>query len=299
MDDRVGVNFRRIAEAIGYINANFRNQPSLDDMAGAAGISPYHFQRVFTEWAGVSPKKFLQYLSLDYAKRILEVEQSSVLDAAFETGLSGSSRLHDLFVTIEGMTPGEFRNGGENLRINYRFANSPFGKIIVASTAKGVCHMSFGEDESKALADLRFGFPNARIRRIDDDSQRAALSIFRKDWECLKSVRLHLKGTAFQLKVWEALLTIPMGDLSTYGDVAGKIGKPGASRAVGTAIGGNPVAFLIPCHRVIRSGGSLGHYRWGSTRKSAIIGWEASRTRGQLADGGPRPQSGGRSVDGG
>lgn len=276
MTDQQSTNYQRIAQAIDYIHGNFKDQPSLDDIATAIGVSPFHFQRLFTEWAGVSPKKFMQYLSIGYAKELLKNKHATLLDAAYETGLSGTGRLHDMFVNIEGMTPGEFKNGGEKLSINYCFAESPFGKIIVASTGKGVCHMFFEEDEPLALADLVKRFPNAHYHAVSDPFQRDALSLFQNDWQQLDQVKLHLKGTEFQLKVWEALLSIPMGELSTYGTIADKIAKPKASRAVGTAIGSNPIAFLIPCHRVIQASGHTGGYMWGSTRKSAIIGWEAS-----------------------
>lgn len=269
-------NYRRIAQAIDYIHKHFKEQPSLDDIATAIGISPFHFQRLFKEWAGVSPKKFIQYLSVDYAKQMLKDKQTTLLDAAYETGLSGTSRLHDLFINIEGMTPGEFKNGGERLMINYCFAETPFGKIIVASTVKGVCHMFFEEDEDLALSDLIKRFPHAEYNYTLDKFHQNALCIFQDDWQQLDQIKLHLKGTDFQLKVWEALLTIPKGELTTYGNIAEEINKPKASRAVGTAIGSNPVAFLIPCHRVIQTSGNLGGYRWEETRKSAIIGWEAS-----------------------
>jgi AraC family transcriptional regulator of adaptative response/methylated-DNA-[protein]-cysteine methyltransferase len=269
-------NYHRIALAIDYIYQNFKEQPSLDDIATAIGISPFHFQRLFSDWAGVSPKKFMQYLSIDYAKKLLKNEHLSLLDTAYETGLSGTSRLHDLFVNIEGMTPGEFKNGGEKLTINYCFAETPFGKIIVASTAKGICHMSFEEDEHLGLCKLKAHFPKAQYHQLIDKFQQDALSIFQNDWQQLDQIKLHLKGTEFQLKVWETLLSIPAGELTTYGNVAQKVERPNASRAVGTAIGRNPVAFIVPCHRVIQASGKFGGYMWGNTRKSAIIGWEAS-----------------------
>lgn len=278
MADQEKLNYHRIAQAIDYIHGHFRDQPSLEEIASEIGISPFHFQRLFTEWAGVSPKKFMQYLSIRYAKKLLKNEQATLLDTAYKTGLSGTGRLHDLFVNIEGMTPGEYKNGGQTLIINYCFAETPFGKIIVASTKKGVCHMFFEEDEHRALADLIQHFPNARYHQVVDKFQQDALFIFQNDWKQLDQIKLHLKGTEFQLKVWEALLRIPMGGLATYSSVARSIDRPRASRAVGTAIGGNPVAFLIPCHRVIQASGNLGGYRWGSTRKSAIIGWEAAKS---------------------
>ena len=176
------------------------------------------------------------------------------------------------------MTPAEYKNGGKNLFINYSFAESPFGNLIVASTQKGLCHMAFEDDEEEALKNLKARFPNSMYHRMLDLIQQNALFIFQNDWSRLPEIKLHLKGTDFQLKVWETLLKIPMGQLSTYGNIAQKIGKPNASRAIGTAIGSNPVAYLIPCHRVIQSNGNIGGYMWGNTRKTAIIGWESAKT---------------------
>lgn len=272
-------NFNRIEEAISYINKNFKTQPGLEEIAEKIHLSPFHFQRLFTEWAGVSPKKFLQYISVEHAKDILKDKQATLFDAACDTGLSGTSRLHDLFIKIEGMTPGEFKNGGENLSINYSYAESPFGEILVAATSKGICYMAFADDETESLNTLRKKFPNAKLRQMVDLIQQNALYIFTHDWSKLNEIKLHLKGTDFQLKVWEALLKIPMGRLSTYGNIAHKIEKPNASRAVGSAVGDNPVAFLIPCHRVIQSTGTFGQYHWGSTRKTAMIGWEAAKAQ--------------------
>ena len=271
------INYNRIAEAIDYIKHNFKTQPNLDEVAEKIHVSPFHFQRMFTDWAGVSPKKFLEYISIEHAKNILKNQQATLFDAAFETGLSGTGRLHDLFIKIEGMTPGEYKNGGENLSINYSYAESPFGNLLVASTAKGICYMAFADNEKQALSDLQNHFPNAQLRQMVDMIQQNALYIFTHDWSKLNKIKLHLKATDFQLKVWETLLKIPMGKLSTYGDIAKQINISGASRAVGTAIGNNPVAFLIPCHRVIQSTGVIGGYHWGSTRKTAIIGWEAAK----------------------
>lgn len=273
---RDAATYGRIARAIGYINDNFKHQPSLDDVAAASGMSRYHFQRLFSEWVGVSPKKFVQYLSIEHAKGLLRDGQMSLLDAAYATGLSGPSRLHDLFVRIEAMTPGEYKNGGEALQISYSFADSLFGRLIVASTPKGVCRLAFVEHDAQALGCLRGLFPNASFRQAMDTSQKNALGVFREDWSQLRKVRLHLKGTAFQLKVWECLLEIPAGGLVTYGDIARSIGQPAASRAVGSALGMNPVAYLVPCHRVIQASGRIGSYRWGATRKSAMIGWESA-----------------------
>jgi len=278
METQAHLNYSRIAEAIEYIRTRFQEQPSLEAVAEEVHLSPAHFQRLFTDWAGTSPKKFLQYISVEHAKKILADNRATIFDTAFETGLSSTSRLHDMFVKIEGMTPAEFKNGGKNLAINYSFAESPFGNLIVASTSKGVCHMAFEDDEEKSLDDLRRKFPNATLQRKLDLLQQNALFIFQNDWSKLPEIKLHLKGSEFQLKVWESLLKIPMGRLSTYGEIAKGIGNPNASRAVGTAIGSNPVAFLIPCHRVIQSSGNFGGYMWGTTRKTAIIGWEGAKT---------------------
>jgi AraC family transcriptional regulator of adaptative response/methylated-DNA-[protein]-cysteine methyltransferase len=276
------INYNRIAEAIDYIKTNFKEQPNLDEVAEKVHLSPFHFQRLFSEWAGTSPKKFLQYISVEHAKKLLKENQATLFETAFETGLSGTSRLHDLFISIEGMTPAEYKNGGKSLTINYNFAESPFGNIIVASTQKGVCYMAFNENENQSLEDLKSKFPNAIFHQKLDLIQQNALFIFQNDWSKLNQIRLHLKGTDFQLKVWETLLKIPMGQVSTYGAIAQKIEKPNASRAVGAAIGSNPVAFLIPCHRVIQSSGTLGGYMWGTTRKTAIIGWEGSKTKSTI-----------------
>jgi len=270
-------NYNRIAEAIGYIKDNFKTQPGLEEVAEKISLSPFHFQKMFTDWAGVSPKKFLQYLTVEYAKKILKNNQASLFETAFETGLSGTGRLHDLFINIEGMTPGEYKNGGENLSINYSFAESPFGNILVASTPKGICYMAFTDNTEQALQELQTKFPNAVYKQMVDLMQQNVLYIFTHDWSKLGQVKLHLKGTAFQLKVWETLLRIPMGQLTTYGSIAKQIQLPKGSRAVGTAVGDNPVAFLIPCHRIIQSTGVLGNYHWGSIRKTAMIGWEASQ----------------------
>jgi AraC family transcriptional regulator, regulatory protein of adaptative response / methylated-DNA-[protein]-cysteine methyltransferase len=277
MKEQEEINYSRIAQAIGYMQSNFKAQPNLEEVAEKIHVSPFHFQRLFTEWAGVSPKKFLQYLTVEHAKKILKEHQATLFDAALESGLSGPGRLHDLFIKIEGMTPGEYKNGGENLSIHYSFAESPFGNILVASTPTGICHMAFVDEEEVALKRMYSLFPNATYRQIVDLNQQNVLYIFTHDWSQLNQIKLHLKGTEFQLKVWETLLKIPMGKLTTYGSISKLIERPKACRAVGTAIGDNPVAFLIPCHRVIQSTGVLGNYHWGSVRKTAMVGWEAAR----------------------
>ncbi|NDC42818.1 MAG: methylated-DNA--[protein]-cysteine S-methyltransferase [Chitinophagia bacterium] len=277
MTEQELINYDRVAQAIAYIQAHYKDQPDLDVVAEQVHLSPFHFQRLFTDWAGVSPKKFLQYITVAHAKAILKGQQATVFETAIETGLSGTSRLHDMFVHIEGMTPGEYKNGGAGLHINYSFAPTPFGQVVVAATGKGVCHMAFASSQQEALDVLQQQFPRAQYSHHAGSHQQEALRIFTEDWGKPGSIKLHLKGTEFQLKVWETLLKIPVGRLTTYGQLSAHIAHPGASRAVGTAIGNNPVAFLIPCHRVIQSTGLLGGYMWGTTRKAAIIGWEAAR----------------------
>lgn len=272
------LNYQRIAKAIDFLRINFKKQPSLDEIAKHVNLSPYHFQKLFTDWAGVSPKKFIQYLSVNYAKSLLNQSQTSLFDTALEVGLSGTSRLYDLFVNIEGMTPGEYKNGGKDLVINYDFIYSPFGELLVASTQKGVCYLSFiDESEATALDHLKNNFFNADFIHQSDLHQKKITDFFNGDFDTSKPLQLHLKGTEFQLKVWEALLTIPFANLTSYGELAKKIKSPNASRAVGTAIGNNPVAYIIPCHRVIQGNGTLGGYMWGLNRKSSIIAWEASK----------------------
>lgn len=261
-----------------YIRANAQHQPSLEEVAAHACLSPFHFQKIFTEWAGVSPKKFLQYLTLQHAKTALS-RTVNLSEAAEACGLSGSSRLHDLFLTIEGITPGEFRQQGEQLRIHYSTGTSPFGAYLVASTPQGICYLHFYQQEEEAVRDLQQAWPRAELKAEQVElHQQVALFLHNTFPQQPQKIRLHLKGTPFQLKVWEALLRIPEGYLTSYSTLAHEIGQPTASRAVGTAIGSNPVAFLIPCHRVIKSIGGIGEYRWGSERKMAIIGWEAAKS---------------------
>lgn len=283
MDTQENIDYNRIAKAIAYIHKNFRKQPDLNEIATEVHLSPAHFQRLFTKWAGTSPKKFLQYISVEHAKEILNQSAKSTLSqAAYEIGLSSTSRLHDLFIKIEGMTPAEYKNGGKDLIINYGYSETQFGKILIASTTKGICYMAFEDVEEEAFTVLQKKFPKAKFRLLTDSIQQNALAFFEKDTDRLSEIKLHLKGTDFQLKVWESLLKIPAGHLSTYGTLAEKIEHPKASRAVGTAIGKNPVAYLIPCHRVIQSSGKIGGYMWGTTRKTAIIGCEAAKNNFNL-----------------
>jgi AraC family transcriptional regulator, regulatory protein of adaptative response / methylated-DNA-[protein]-cysteine methyltransferase len=275
-------HYKTVADALAFIRANAISQPNLDQLAEQACMSPFHFQRVFTEWAGVSPKKFLQYLTLQHAKAAL-AKTSSLTEASEACGLSGSSRLHDLFVSIEGITPGTYKQQGEHLQLKYSIDSCQFGNYLVASTPKGVCHLHFFTDEAIALQDLKTAWPKAEFVHTPDTLHRQVKSFFENTLQQPdQNLKLHLQGTPFQIKVWEALLRIPEGRLTSYGSLAKEIGQPTASRAVGTAIGSNPVAFLIPCHRVIKSVGGIGEYRWGSERKMAMIGWESARNHIEL-----------------
>ncbi|MDF2517824.1 MAG: cysteine methyltransferase [Sphingobacterium sp.] len=270
------VDFQRIAKAIHFLQENFRTQPTLGQIASHVYMSEAHFQRMFTAWAGTSPKKFLQYISLNHAKSLLK--ENNIAETTFQLGLSSSSRLHELFINIEGMTPAEYKNEGANLLISYDYYDTLFGSIIVASTAKGICHIAYEEDKEFAFKALQRRFPNAKFMQQRDMMHENALKALNPQDGDIGQVKLHLKGTEFQLKVWEALLKIPMGNLITYGSIASQIGNPKASRAVGTAVGSNPIAYLIPCHRVIQNSGIFGGYRWDPMRKTAMIGWESLHT---------------------
>ncbi len=272
-------NYTRIAKAIDYLHAHYQEQPSLETVARHVQMSPFHFQRMFTQWAGVSPKKFLQYISVQHAKALLQ-EQYTIAGVTFETGLSATSRLHDLFIHIEGMTPGEYKNGGAGLQIGYWFSKTPFGEIIIATTEKGICNLFFIEDKHSAILELQSLWPAAIIKPIVPDGSINVSDYFENP-NALRKLSLHLKGTTFQLKVWEALLRIPFGNITAYSKVSEHIQLPGAARAVGSAIAANPVALLIPCHRVIKSTGLIGEYHWGTTRKTAIIGWESASVYGE------------------
>jgi AraC family transcriptional regulator, regulatory protein of adaptative response / methylated-DNA-[protein]-cysteine methyltransferase len=273
-------DYDRVAKAIEFIHDRFPEQLSLDQVASHIHLSPFHFQRLFRNWAGISPKKFLQYISLHHAKKLLE-KKYSLADAAFETGLSGTSRLHDLFISMEGMTPGEYKQGAERMNIRYAYCISPFGLLLIASTPKGICNIFFCENEEKGFAELSRLWPQADLKAGKSAPLETVTQFFSGDWTDLEQVKLHLKGTPFQLKVWEALLKIPFGGLSSYSALASVIDRPGASRAVGSAVADNPVAYLIPCHRVIRSTGLIGDYQWGQTRKKAMIGWESAKIYGE------------------
>lgn len=282
---QAAADYELVAAAIEYLETHHTTQPDLDQLAATLGFSASHLQRVFRRWAGISPKRFLQFLTVEHAKELL-AQSHSVLDAAYDAGLSSPSRLHDLFVTVEAMTPGEFKAGGAGLTIAYGFHATPFGECLVGVTQRGVCALAFVGADGRAaeVAMLATRWPNARL--VQDETQTAAVAarVFaRLDMQnsagklsSRAPIRLLLAGTNFQMKVWEALLRVPPGQVTTYADVAEAMGQPSASRAVGSAVGANPVAYLIPCHRVIRKTGAIKDYRWGSTRKKAILGWEAA-----------------------
>jgi AraC family transcriptional regulator of adaptative response/methylated-DNA-[protein]-cysteine methyltransferase len=273
--------YRTIAKAINYITEHQREQPDLEKIARAAGVSPFHLQRLFAAWAGVSPKKFLQYISLERAKEVLESSAGSVTKASYRTGLSGTGRLHDLFVTIEGMTPGEYKNGGAGLIIFYSFHEGIFGSYLVAATQKGICRIIFYDGKkAEACQDLQASWPRARLVKKVVPLHESVVNFFNRPKRVSSArVQLHLKGTPFQLKIWEALLRIPEGKLVSYSAIARVVGKPSAQRAVGTAVGDNPVAYLIPCHRVIKNNGEIGKYHWGAPRKASMIAFEAAGGR--------------------
>jgi AraC family transcriptional regulator of adaptative response/methylated-DNA-[protein]-cysteine methyltransferase len=272
-------DYQRVAAAIHYLEANYRQHPSLDEIADSAHLSKYHFQRLFKRWAGISPTQFMQFLTLEYAKERLQ-ESQSVLDAALDAGLSGPGRLHDLFVTFEAMTPGEYKKRGGGLQITYGFHDTPFGECLLATTERGICALYFvrEDDRSAALEQLRSHWPQAGFKQDPSRTQPLIDQIFAPSpTDPPRPFHLLLKGTNFQVKVWQALMAIPSGAMASYQDVAASIGKPNGAHAVGGALAKNPVAYLIPCHRVISKAGRAYRYRWGTTRKQAMLGWEASR----------------------
>ena len=271
-------HYARIERAIRFIEDNRLDQPGLDEIAAGVGMSPFHLQRVFTAWAGVSPKLFLRYVTLDHAREAL-TDARPVLDAALDVGLSGPGRLHDLSVTLEAATPGEIGAGGRGLDIRYGLHDGPFGRFLVAATERGVCRIAFEQEGENPVAALAEAWPNARLVEDDAHTWRIAGEALARGIDTGASpIRLWARGTNFQIKVWEALLRVPAGRLVSYGDIARAVGRPRASRAVGQAVGANPIAVLIPCHRAIRASGRFETgYRWGSARKRALIAWEAAR----------------------
>jgi len=272
-------DYRRVERAIRFLAEDFQSQPSLDAVAARVGLSPFHFQRLFRRWAGVSPKRFVQYLTAEHAKALLR-RSASVLDAAWGAGLSGPGRLHDLVVAVEAVTPGELKRGGEGLEIRYGFHATPFGECLVAVTGRGVCALSFvaGDGRAAAKRELQQAWPGATLVEDAEASAPVVMAVFARRGRGERRLRLLLKGTNLQLKVWSALLRLPEGTAVTYADVARAVGQPRAARAVGTALGRNPVGVLIPCHRVLRSTGAFGGYRWGEARKRALLAWEGART---------------------
>jgi AraC family transcriptional regulator of adaptative response/methylated-DNA-[protein]-cysteine methyltransferase len=268
-----------VRRAIGHIHGHWREQPEIEAIAEAAGVTPTELHHLFRRWAGLTPKAFLQALTLDGARQLLR-DSASVLDATYEVGLSGPGRLHDLFVTHEAMSPGEWKSGGEGLTVFFGFHPSPFGSALVMATERGLAGLAFADpgEERAALADMKARWPRAAY--VEDSARTAAIArrIFdSSQWQQDKPLRVVLIGTDWEVRVWETLLQIPMGRLTTYSDIASKIRKPAAARAVGTAVGKNPVSFVVPCHRVVGKSGDLTGYHWGITRKRAMLGWEAGQ----------------------
>lgn len=275
--DQQTYNYDKIAKAIEFIVANAKGQPSLFEVADEVSISQFHFQRLFSEWAGVSPKRFLQYITAGYLKDKIR-ESANLTELAEAAGLSSQSRVYDHFISIEGVTPQEYKSAGKGLIISYGFHQTPFGECFIAATERGICAMAFVDDSTREgeLIALARKWHYATIRADQDFTARFVARIFQPGRDSLEKLPLLVQGTNFQLKVWEALLKIPQGAVTTYQHIAQSIGHPNAVRAVGTAVGDNPIAYIIPCHRVIRKEGVLGEYRWGALRKKALIGWEAA-----------------------
>jgi len=272
-------DYEIVRRAIGHIRGHWREQPEIESIADAAGVTPTELHHLFRRWAGLTPKAFLQALTLDGARRLLR-DSASVLDATYEVGLSGPSRLHDLFVTHEAMSPGEWKSGGEGLTMRFGFHLSPFGNALIMATDRGLAGVAFADpgQEAAALADMKRRWPRANY--VEDMARTVSLArrIFdSKQWQVQQPLRVVLIGTDWEVRVWEALLQIPMGRLTTYSGLAGKVSNPAAARAVGAAVGKNPIAFVVPCHRVIGKAGELTGYHWGITRKRAMLGWEAGQ----------------------
>jgi AraC family transcriptional regulator of adaptative response/methylated-DNA-[protein]-cysteine methyltransferase len=277
---QLSTDYARIEQAILFLEQNFRQQPSLAEIAASIGLSEYHFQRLFTRWAGISPKRFLQFLAVTYAKQLL-AESQSLLEVTYETGLSSPGRLHDLFVTYEALTPGEYKNKGAGLTIYYGFHPTPFGTCLLGLTERGICALTFLSEEGPeaALQELRQSWPQASLVANPSRTQPLIERIFSPVGQQgrAEALPLYISGTNFQIKVWQALLKVPPGRAVSYETVAALMNQPKAARAIGQATGQNPISFLIPCHRVIRKVGDFGEYRWGTARKKAMLGWEASQ----------------------
>ena len=273
-------DYGRIAEAIRFLEKNFKRQPGLDEIAEAVNLSKFHFSRLFKRWAGISPVQFLHFLTLEYTRKQLAASKS-LLDTSLEAGLSGPGRLHDLFVNLSAMTPGEFKNKGRGLRITYGFTGTPFGECILALTDRGICHLGFMDSAGKSeyLQSFKKEWINAELLEDAEKILPVIKKIFPRQSAARTEtfINLHVRGTNFQINVWKALLSIPEGNLVSYSQVAEAIGSPGATRAVANAVASNPVGFLIPCHRVISKSGCFNKYRWGTERKKALAGWEAAQ----------------------
>jgi AraC family transcriptional regulator, regulatory protein of adaptative response / methylated-DNA-[protein]-cysteine methyltransferase len=272
-------DYAKVCDVIAHVSENWRDQPSLDDLATRVKLTPDQLQRLFTRWAGLTPKAFLQALTLDNAKRMLE-QSASILETSLDVGLSGPGRLHDLFVTHEGMSPGAYKNRGEGLPISYGYHPSPFGLALVMVTPYGLCGLAFCDSggESAALADMTRRWPNAQYTEDSAVTAPFAAQLFAdENFRPNQPLRITFIGTDFEIRVWETLLKIPVGQATTYGDIATAVGSPKAARAVGAAVGKNPMSFVVPCHRVLGKSGALTGYHWGLTRKKAILGWEAGR----------------------
>ena len=277
------INYRRIAEAIEYLEENFRRQPELNEVAEQVHMSPFHFQRIFTEWAGISPKRFLQFLTVGFLKQKLE-ETKNLVEAAESAGLSSQSRVYDLFTTLEAMTPQEYKLKGAGIKVEYGFHETPFGLCLLGVTERGICWLSFlneDEDNRYALESMKEHWHNSVFHHDEELTRHFVQQIFNRG-NTNSKLHLFVKGTNFQIKVWDALLKIPTGHVTTYQSIAQSINSPKAMQAVGSAVGSNHIAYLIPCHRVIRKDGVLGEYRWSPVRKKSMIGWEMAKFDGPI-----------------
>jgi AraC family transcriptional regulator, regulatory protein of adaptative response / methylated-DNA-[protein]-cysteine methyltransferase len=275
------INYLRIEQAIKFLEENFQRQPELDEVAEKVHLSPFHFQRIFTEWAGISPKRFLQFLTVGFLKKKLE-ETKNMSDAAEVAGLSSQSRVYDLFTTLEAVTPQEYKQHGSGIHIEYGLHETPFGLSLIGTTQRGICWLSFittDEDPRHELEKMKEHWHNSIFHQNQELTKELATTIFGQyPTDTKRKIHVFVKGTNFQLKVWEALLRLPLGSVTTYQNIAEKIQSPKAMQAVGSAVGSNHIAYLIPCHRVIRKDGILGEYRWDAVRKKSIIGWEMAKT---------------------
>lgn len=278
--DKELLNYYRIERAISYLTDHFRDQPDLNEIAGKIYMSPFHFQRLFTDWVGISPKKFVQYLTLDYLRNKIN-ETENMIDAAEIAGFSSQSRVHDLFVTIEGVSPYQYKSAGKGLEIAYGYHASPFGLCFIAVTGKSVCALKF-IDEEKSRDEFEIfssQWQFATLSHKPSYTQQYVKRIFRHDTTNPEKLKVLVQGTDFQIKVWEALLQIPFGSVSSFRQIANMIGQPGSARSVGNAVGRNPILYLIPCHRIISKDGTMGNYHYGKVRKQAMIGWEISKSQ--------------------